>query len=112
MPIRYPIAIDTERTPPGNGRGDGISKSQRTKVVQAFCQKIEKAGYKSMIYGNRNWLLNDLEIENLSQYDIWLADYINTTSYKYPYTIWQYTSSGTVNGIAGRVDMNIGYKRY
>ena len=112
VPIRYPIAIDTERTPPGNGRGDGISKSQRTKVVQAFCQKIEKAGYKSMIYGNRNWLLNDLEIENLSQYDIWLADYINTTSYKYPYTIWQYTSSGTVNGIAGRVDMNIGYKRY
>ena len=112
VPIRYPIAIDTERTPPGNGRGDGISKSQRTKVVQAFCQEIEKAGYKSMIYGNRNWLLNDLEIENLSQYDIWLADYINTTSYKYPYTIWQYTSSGTVNGIAGRVDMNIGYKRY
>ena len=112
VPIRYPIAIDTERTPVGNGRGDRISKQSRTKIVQAFCQEIEKSGYKSMIYGNRNWLLNDLEIEKLNNYDIWLADYINSTNYQYPYTIWQYTSGGTVNGIGGRVDMNIGYKRY
>ena len=112
VPVKYPIAIDTERTPPGNGRGDRISKEQRTKIVQAFCQEIEKSGYKSMIYGNKNWLLNDLEIEKLSKYDIWLADYITTTNYQYPYTIWQYTSDGNVSGIGGRVDMNIGYKRY
>ena len=36
VPVKYPIAIDTERTPPGNGRGDKISKQQRTKIVQAF----------------------------------------------------------------------------
>ena len=112
VPIRYPIAIDTERTPPGNGRGDKISKQLRTEIVKAFCQEIEKAGYKSMIYGNRNWLLNDLEIEKLSDYDVWLAEYNSSTNYKYPYTIWQYTSGGTVSGIGGRVDMNIGYKRY
>ncbi len=112
VPVKYPIVIDTERTPPGNGRGDRISKEKRTKIVQAFCQEIEKLGYKSMIYGNKNWLLNDLEIEKLSKYDIWLADYIKTTNYQYPYTIWQYTSDGNVSGIGGRVDMNIGYKRY
>jgi len=112
VPVKYPIVIDTERTPPGNGRGDRISKEKRTKIVQAFCQEIEKLGHKSMIYGNKNWLLNDLEIEKLSKYDIWLADYIKTTNYQYPYTIWQYTSDGNVSGIGGRVDMNIGYKRY
>ena len=112
VPVKYPIAIDTEKTPPGNGRGDKILKEQRTKIVQAFCQEIEKSGYKSMIYGNKNWLLNDLEIEKLSKYDIWLADYITTTNYQYPYTIWQYTSGGNVSGIGGVVDMNIGYKRY
>ena len=111
VPITYPIAIDTERTPVGNGRGDKISKELRTEVVRAFCNEIQKAGYKTMIYANKNWLLDDLNIASLN-YDVWLAHYANTTDYPYPYTIWQYTSTGLVNGIVGNVDMNIGYKKY
>ena len=65
-----------------------------------------------MIYASKNWLLNDLNVNELMNYDVWLAHYTDKTDYQYPYTIWQYTSSGTVNGIAGRVDMNVGYKKY
>ena len=111
VPITYPIAIDTERTPNGNGRADGISKELRTEVVRAFCNEIQRAGYKTMIYANKNWLLNDLNITSLN-YDVWLAHYTDATDYPYPYTIWQYTSTGSVNGIVGNVDMNIGYKKY
>ena len=64
-----------------------------------------------MIYANKNWLLNDLNITDLN-YDVWLAHYTNKTDYPYPYSIWQYSSTGSVNGVVGNVDMNIGYKKY
>ena len=112
IPIRYPIAIDTERTPVGTGRADNISTELRTRICKAFCNRIQQAGYKSMIYANKYWLLNNLNIKELSQYDIWLAHYTSETDYKYSYTTWQYTSSGTVNGIVGNVDRNYCYKKY
>ena len=112
VPIKYPIVIDTERTPVGTGRADGMSKEQRTKVVKAFCEEVKRLGYTPMIYANRNWLYNDMNITSLTAYDVWLAHYTSSTNYKYPYTIWQYTSFGYVNGIVGNTDMNIAYKRY
>ena len=36
----------------------------------------------------------------------------NPTDYKGKYQIWQYTSTGKINGISGDVDLNIGYKKY
>lgn len=36
----------------------------------------------------------------------------NKSDYKYAYSMWQYTSSGSVPGINGIVDMNIGYRKY
>ena len=112
VPIKYPIAIDTERTPVGTGRADSLSKQARTDICLAFCETIEQAGYKSMIYANKDWLLNDLQTQRLSKKDIWLAHYAKQTDYPYPYQMWQYTSSGTVNGIVGNVDLNIGYQSY
>ena len=112
VPIKYPIVIDTEKTPVGTGRADYISKEQRTKVIRAFCEEVKKLGYKPMIYSNRDYLYYNMNIENLNQYDVWVAHYAKSTNYKYPYTIWQYTSSGYVNGIVGNTDMDIGYKKY
>ena len=110
--IKYPIAIDTERTPGGTGRADALSAEQRTDICIAFCERIEQAGYKSMIYANKDWLLNNLNLNRLSDYDIWLAHYTNETDFKYAYTMWQYTSTGAINGIIGNVDMNYCYKKY
>ena len=110
--IKYPIAIDTERTPVGTGRADYLSSEQRTDICIAFCERIKQAGYKSMIYANKDWLLNNLNLNRLSAYDIWLAHYTDETDFKYAYTMWQYTSTGAVNGIIGNVDMNYCYKKY
>ena len=45
----------------------------------------------------------------LNSYKVWLAHYTAQTNYSGRYNMWQYTSSGTVNGISGRVDLNIAY---
>ena len=116
--VTYPIAIDSESSGADNndGRADGIGTALRTNVMAAFCNQIQNYGYVPMIYASRDWFYNNLEVNRLSGYETWLAHYTGNSlvpsNYKYGYTMWQYTSSGSVPGINSRVDLNIGYKKY
>ncbi|MBP3707019.1 MAG: RICIN domain-containing protein [Clostridia bacterium] len=116
--ITYPVAFDTEQSssPTNTGRADNISVQDRTDATKGFCSTIEKAGYKTLIYASPYWLNNYLDMNQLSQYKIWLANYTGATqenplakpsSYKGQYVMWQYTDCGTINGIDGGVDCNI-----
>lgn len=110
--VKYPIAIDTELSPTGTGRADSISKEKRTEIVKAFCETIKQLGYKPMVYASKYWLYDNLNVQQISQYDTWLAHYTDKTDYKYSYTMWQYTSTGNVDGITGNVDKSYCYKIY
>lgn len=116
--VSYPIAIDTESSGADNndGRADGLGTALRTNVVSAFCNQIRNSGYEPMVYASRDWLYNNLEVNRLLNYETWLAHYTGDpnvkSNYMYSYTMWQYTSSGSVTGINGNVDLNIGYKKY
>ena len=48
-------------------------------------------------------------MDELNPMKIWLAEYRQTPEYEGAYDMWQYTSSGSVAGIEGRVDLNISY---
>lgn len=106
--LEYPIFIDTEGAG-GNGRADGLDPETRTLVCEAFCRTIENAGYTAGIYASRNWYNNNLYVDRLDQYFIWLAEYRSTPLYQGYYQMWQHTSKGAVDGISGNVDMNIYY---
>jgi GH25 family lysozyme M1 (1,4-beta-N-acetylmuramidase) len=108
MELDYPVFIDTEGAG-GNGRADNIDSSTRTAVVNAFCQTIQDSGLEAGIYASRNWYYNNLNMDELSGYNIWLAEYRQTPDYEGKYDMWQYTSSGSVAGIEGRVDLNVSY---
>ena len=63
-----------------------------------------------MLYANKSMLTNDMNASTIaSRYPIWQAQYNSTATYTGAYSYWQYTSSGTVPGIEGRVDMNFYY---
>lgn len=106
--IDYPVFIDTEGAG-GNGRADGLDTDTRTIVCESFCKTIENAGYQAGVYASCNWYRNNLNMEKLSGYKIWLAEYRQTPQYEGRYDMWQYTSSGSVAGIEGRVDLNVSY---
>ncbi len=115
--VDYPIVIDTELSgaDDNDGRADKLSKTQRTLAIKAFCETIKKAGRKPMIYASRDWFYNKLDMSKLSEYEVWVAHYTSgntVTNYSGKYGIWQYTSSGKVSGIQGRVDMNVCLKKY
>ena len=111
--MQLPVFIDMES--PAGGRAIGISVQTRTDVVKAFCSTVQAAGYKAGVYANKTWFNSYMNTPELTQYTIWLAHWVNASRSDYSRTrhdIWQYTSSGSVPGISGRVDMNISYVAY
>lgn len=105
--ISYPIYFDTEKVANDTGRADSIGRAQRTANAVAFCETIRDAGYRPGVYSYASWFYNELNMANLTQYSVWIAQYRDNLTFNYNYDIWQYTSSGSVPGISGRVDMNV-----
>lgn len=92
-----------------------LPKSCLTEIINAAVEVIRAAGYEVGIYCNQDWYNNVLDVANLP-YMYWIARYGKNDGTAVPSlrpeaaVIWQHTSNGLVDGIAGRVDMNICYK--
>lgn len=105
--LDLPVAYDPESILYDEARTDDVTGEQFTKNAKVFCKRIRKAGYEPMIYSNMLWEAYELDLKKLSDYPIWYADYEPLPQTPYDFVMWQYTSSGTVDGIKGRVDLNI-----
>ena len=109
--VTLPVVIDTEYVSDSRARGNLISKEIRTAAVKAFCDRSFQRGYTPMIYASTSWLNNQLDMRKLSSYKVWVAQYYSRVTYNGKYQCWQYSSSGSVDGISNRVDMNYWYNR-
>ncbi len=107
--IDCPVVVDSELVDNAEGRMDGISAWDRALYAAVFCDTVEAAGYKSMIYHNLEVGVVKMEMPMLEKYDRWFASYSETLYYPYEYKVWQYTDRGKVNGIKGNVDLNISF---
>ena len=102
LPVYYDIEDRSQAT---------LGKQTLTDMCKAFCRKIESGGYWAGIYANKYWLTTHLDSSQLeNDFTIWVAQYNSQNTYNGKYDMWQYTSSGKVNGINGNVDMNILYR--
>lgn len=112
----FPIYIDTEYSNSlKTGRADKLTKAERTKVVKAFCDRIEALGYYAGIYASTSWFSSNLNDNELTKYDHWVADYRGYCGYKGNYGMWQYSSTETfsfVSRIDKRMDTNKCYRDY
>ena len=104
-PISYPVAFDMEDSTQGN-----LSKSELAAIANAFCKRISQAGYYPIIYANENWLKNKLDMSQMN-YPVWVARFSARPTYQNP-VMWQATSSGSVNGIKTRVDIDFQFKDF
>lgn len=105
--LQMPVVYDPESILHEDARTDDVTGEQFTKNAKAFCETIEASGYDAMIYCNMLWQAFELDLEELSDYPIWYADYEEYPQTPYHFEIWQYSSEGTVDGIQGNVDLNI-----
>ena len=107
--LALPVFLDVESSGNVNGgRADGLDVATRTAVVKSFCETAQSLGYRAGVYANKTWMTGKLNMEELAPYEKWLAQYRTSgPTYKGDYSIWQYTSNGSVDGIQGRVDLDI-----
>ena len=105
--IEGPIAIDVEKLDAETARGNALSQEERTALVRHFCEKVKEAGYQPMIYGNAYSLFRMLNYNELTEYPVWYAYYSDNLYFPYDLAVWQYSSTGKVNGVNGNVDLNV-----
>ena len=82
-----------------------LGKTQCMAHTKAFCEYIKSQGYKPGVYSNIDYYRNMYEPSLLKKYIFWLADYSGGPDYECSFQ--QYSSTGTVPGIGGNVDMDL-----
>lgn len=103
--LDFPPVLDYENNP---GK---LSTAGINQVAIAFLTEIEKVmGRKPMIYTGNAFAAHFNT--SLSSYKLWVARYSttnipsDTTAWK-AWDFWQYSDSGQVDGIQGKVDVNV-----
>ncbi|HJD24219.1 MAG TPA: LysM peptidoglycan-binding domain-containing protein [Firmicutes bacterium] len=105
--LAYPVAYDIE-----DRAQKSLTKEAVTAIARAWCEDMRAAGYYPMVYSNLSFIRNYLTEEFRKEEELWIAQYNDAPTYGSPFGIWQYTSGGAVDGIAGRVDRDLSYKDY
>lgn len=105
--LDLPVFLDLE-----DAKTSKCNKVEITSFATEFCTYIKNKGYKAGIYANKYWLTSKINTTIFALSDditIWLAEWNEEPTYKGRYSIWQFTSKGSVNGIKGNVDLNYLY---
>ncbi len=103
--LDYPVAYDVE-----DKSQFGLSSNTLGQIVQAFCGKMQAAGYKTVVYSYYNFYKAHLTSPLVSQYDTWIAHDTTMTDFK-PYTMWQY-GQRSVSGVSGACDVDYSFYDY
>ncbi|PKM60927.1 MAG: hypothetical protein CVU97_07550, partial [Firmicutes bacterium HGW-Firmicutes-21] len=116
--VVFPVALDFE-----DSRYTAYHKTFNSALIRIFTDIVKNAGYTPLLYANRSFLRTHIDMSSLSDLDIWYARYYTPRSKeKTPddlpealmkkVTVWQWSDSGTVDGIIGKVDMNVSFFDY
>lgn len=104
--LEMPVVFDWEYVS-GDARTGTVGRDMLTKCTKAFCQTVKGAGYTPMVYFNWHQGQEMLNLIELTDYEFWLAMYDTAMDFPYQVRMWQYTESGSVPGIEGKVDLNL-----
>lgn len=110
--VKYPVAFNMGFVSNDKSRIEGLSREDKTTVTTSFMEGIRAAGYVPMIYGDKEWLIKEIDMTKLQDYDVWLSQEEEIPDYPYRYNMWQYNTDGVVNGIDGGADLNICFVNY
>ena len=105
---QLPVYYDLEE----DGIARRVPKTRFLEMSKAFCEKITEAGFEFGVYANLNWWNNILTDPWFDGYSRWMAVYRDVFVYDGVYDIWQYTSTGKIEGFNGVFDLNHAYRPF
>lgn len=103
-PLDLPVAFNWETV---DGKNYDLTTDSLTAITKTFCTAIEEAGYQSMVYFNKDHAQRFFDVDALSDYKIWYAQYADCPEITYKPEYWQYTDEGILPGISEKVDINL-----
>lgn len=117
---RCPIAFDFEYDSVNYARKKGveITRAMATDMAIAFLAKVQTSGYIPVIYTNKDYLNRYFDMDKITRalgtVYVWYARYTTSLSAAEEEIadIWQYTSSGSIPGVTGKVDLNKFYTEF
>lgn len=110
--LQYPVAFDMEYVENDTARVEALTRADKTKITKAFLDTIQAAGYRAMIYGNKEWLIKRIDLSYLKDYEVWLSQQKDIPDYPYKFSMWQYSTSAEIHGIDGYANLNICFIDY
>ena len=102
--VDMPVAFDWESFSKFNSLN--LSIHEFNEIAEEFINTLEENGYEASLYGSKNYLE---KIWNTKNKKIWLANYVDKTTYEGDYYLWQMCNDGKIDGINGYVDIDILY---
>ena len=105
--FEFPVYYDVEEK-----KQFDLGKEKVSAIMRAFLERVESAGYFTGLYGCASSLTTHTADDIKSRYTIWLAHWCDHTNYSGAYGIWQHSEKGSVDGISGNVDLDVGYKDF
>ncbi|MCR5715304.1 MAG: hypothetical protein K6G23_00465 [Lachnospiraceae bacterium] len=97
--VNFPVAFDIE-----SRAQSALDPATITAMCNAFCDVINNAGYYPIVYTYKNFFKGHMTSD--LRYDYWIAQYKSETCDIGGYSVWQYSSTGSIPGISGAVDLN------
>lgn len=101
--LDFPVVFDWEEF--GCFQNYGMSLHDLGEVYEAFAEELEKNGYEAMLYGSKNFL--ETAWENRENRPVWVAHYVEETTYSGRWFMWQRCGTGRISGINGAVDLDV-----
>ena len=113
--FEYPIYFDIE-----DPSLEHLGKNILSDMCEIFITTLQSEGYYAALYSNHNWLTYILDSAKMfTLFDIWYARYPLTDDptwdeekYGKQLGMWQYSDSGSIEGIDAVFDMNYAYRDY
>ena len=117
--VQLPVAVDIE----DNYMQAPLDKQTLTDIAAHALGTVERWGFYAMLYTGLYFARDNLYMTGaaLKPYDVWLARYPRDKSKTKPedkpktdfsFGMWQYTSTASVPGVSGNVDLSHAYKDY
>lgn len=103
FPVCFDYEYDSEKKAP--------PKESIVKIAGAWLARVKERGYYVANYTNQDYLSRGFS-QLTGTYDTWLAEWNDNQTPSRSCGIWQYKSTGKVNGISGNVDLDWSYKDY
>lgn len=103
-----------------------LGKTAISKLMRTWLEAVSAAGLRCGVYTNKDWLDNRIDKGIIEDFDLWYAAYPSTArgsllgapknnreKLSYPTAeIWQWSSTGRIEGIIGNVDLNVCYVEF